>query len=240
MNSFKNEAKEKIASGKKLADEATKKAKEESDKSDRLSTMLHSMEEKLKKAEFDKSQQIGSLTENIGVHTQQLNKRVEECNRLRNDLAMAKTHNESLQETVEKLTSHVEEVEKKRDVEANTLRESLDRLQMTEEEMINAKQTADETANLLQELRNEVKDQKHSNKQLRQKLDKVLQEKKAIKQGVAIEGPKKFKEMASYFEEKLSENDIESVAEALADEGYRNNAIVGAVIALRNLYDKED
>ena len=34
---------------KKLADEATKKAKEESDKSDRLSTMLHSMEEKLKK-----------------------------------------------------------------------------------------------------------------------------------------------------------------------------------------------
>ena len=64
--------------------------------------------------------------------------------------------------------------------------------------------------------------------------------KKAIKQGVAIEGPKKFKEMASYFEEKLSESDIEYVAEALAEEGYRNNAIVGAVIALRNLYDKED
>merc|ERR1711988_1023290 len=123
MNSFKNEAKEKISSGKKLADEATKKAKEESDKSDRLSTMLHALEEKLKKSEFDKSQQIGSLTENIGVHTQQLNKRVEECNRLRNDLAMAKTHNESLQETIDKLTSHVEEVEKKRDVEANTLRE---------------------------------------------------------------------------------------------------------------------
>lgn len=46
--------------------------------------------------------------------------------------------------------------------------------------------------------------------------------------------------MASYFEEKLSESDIEYVAEALAEEGYRNNAIVGAVIALRNLYDKED
>eukprot|EP00943_MAST-04B_sp_MAST-4B-sp1_P009242 g9242.t1 len=185
MNSFKDEVAEKIKSSKKIADDATKNAKIESEKAERLSTMLHALEEKLKKSEFDKSQQIGSLTENIGVHTQQLNKRVEECNRLRNDLAMAKTHNESLQETIDKLTSHVQQLETKRDEEANTLRESLDRLQMTEEEMINAKQTADETANLLQELHNEVKDQKHTNKQLRQKLEKVLEEKNLIKQDAA-------------------------------------------------------
>ena len=136
MTAFKNEAKDKITNSKAMAEEARKAAKLESEKSDRLSTMLHSMEEKLKKAELDKSQQIGSLTENIGVHTQQLNKRVDECNRLRSDLATAKTHNESLQETVDKLKSHIDSIEKKSEEQASTLQESLHRLQVTEEELL--------------------------------------------------------------------------------------------------------
>ena len=104
------------------------------------------------------------------MHTQQLNKRVEECNRLRSDLAMAKTHNEGLQETVEKLKSHIDCIEKKGEEQANALQESLDRLQVTEEDMLNAKQSADETANLLQELHIEVRKQRETNKLLGKKV----------------------------------------------------------------------
>ena len=64
--------------------------------------------------------------------------------------------------------------------------------------------------------------------------------KKAIKQGVVIEGPKRFQQMASCFEEPLSENDMESVVEALIDEGYRNITIVATLALLRNLNDKEN
>ena len=64
--------------------------------------------------------------------------------------------------------------------------------------------------------------------------------KKAIKQGIVIEGPKKFQQMASCFEEPLSKKDMESVAEALIDEGYRNVTIVATLAMLRNLNDKEN
>ena len=84
-----------------------------------------------------------------------MNKRVEECNRLRSDLATAKTHNESLQETVDKLKSHIDSIEKKSEEQASTFQESLHRLQVTEEELLSAKQNGDETANLLQELHTE-------------------------------------------------------------------------------------
>lgn len=64
--------------------------------------------------------------------------------------------------------------------------------------------------------------------------------KKAIKQGVAIEGPRKFQEMASCFEGSLSEDDIGFVAEALIDEGYRNITIVATLALLRSLNDKNN
>jgi|TARA_Y100000593_G_scaffold72985_1_gene134072 hypothetical protein len=63
--------------------------------------------------------------------------------------------------------------------------------------------------------------------------------KKAIKQGVVIEGPKKFQELASSFKEPLSENDIESVAEALISEGYQNSTVVATLVGLRNLNNEE-
>ena len=57
-------------------------------------------------------------------------------------------------------------------------------MQVTEEELLNAKQNGDETANLLQELHTEVSNQRQSNKQLCEKLHKVTQE-KIIKQDAA-------------------------------------------------------
>ena len=51
--------------------------------------------------------------------------------------------------------------------------------------MLNAKQSGDETANLLQELHIEVSNQRQTNKLLGEKLHKVTQEKKLIKQDAA-------------------------------------------------------
>ena len=73
MTAFKNEAKKKLRTVKAWQRKLEKRRNWRA-KIGKVVTMLHSMEEKLKKAELDKSQQIGSLTENIGVHTQQLNK----------------------------------------------------------------------------------------------------------------------------------------------------------------------
>jgi|TARA_Y100000401_G_scaffold47310_1_gene36467 hypothetical protein len=59
--------------------------------------------------------------------------------------------------------------------------------------------------------------------------------KKAIKQGVAIEGPKKFQQMASSFEEPMSQNDIESVIEFMCEEKYNSALIAATSVALRNI-----
>jgi len=59
--------------------------------------------------------------------------------------------------------------------------------------------------------------------------------KKAIKQGVAIEGPKKFQQMASSFEEPMNQNDIESVIEFMYEEKYNSALIAATSVALRNI-----
>ena len=59
--------------------------------------------------------------------------------------------------------------------------------------------------------------------------------KKAIKQGVAIEGPKKFQQMASSFEEPMNQDDIESVIELMCEEKYNSALIAATSVALRNI-----
>ena len=59
--------------------------------------------------------------------------------------------------------------------------------------------------------------------------------KKAIKQGVAIEGPKKFQQMASSFEEPMNQDDIESVIEFMCEEKYNSALIAATSVALRNI-----
>ena len=59
--------------------------------------------------------------------------------------------------------------------------------------------------------------------------------KKAIKQGVAIEGPKKFQQMASSFEEPMNQDDIESVFEFMCEEKYNSALIAATSVALRNI-----
>ena len=59
--------------------------------------------------------------------------------------------------------------------------------------------------------------------------------KKAIKQGVAIEGPKKFQHMASSFEEPMNQDDIESVIEFMCEEKYNSALIAATSVALRNI-----
>tara|TARA_A100001391_G_scaffold125167_1_gene85347 strand:+ start:190 stop:462 length:273 start_codon:yes stop_codon:yes gene_type:complete len=59
--------------------------------------------------------------------------------------------------------------------------------------------------------------------------------KKAIKQGVAIEGPKKFQQMASSFEEPMNQDDIESVIEFMYEEKYNSALIAATSVALRNI-----
>lgn len=56
--------------------------------------------------------------------------------------------------------------------------------------------------------------------------------KKAIKQGLVIEGPQKFQEMAYTFEEPLQEKDIKDIADAMYDEGYSTKAIVATSMVL--------
>ena len=59
--------------------------------------------------------------------------------------------------------------------------------------------------------------------------------KKAIKQGVAIEEPKKFQQMASSFEEPMNQDDIESVSEFMCEEKYNSALIAATSVALRNI-----
>lgn len=59
--------------------------------------------------------------------------------------------------------------------------------------------------------------------------------KKAIKQGVVIEGPKKFQEMASDI--YLTEEDIVSVAEEMKDQGYDLGSIVAMCTAFQSKAD---
>ena len=59
--------------------------------------------------------------------------------------------------------------------------------------------------------------------------------KKAIKQGVAIEGAKKFQQMASSFEEPMNQDDIESVIEFMCEEKYNSALIAATSVALRNI-----
>tara|TARA_R100000808_G_C2154617_1_gene165735 strand:+ start:8612 stop:8917 length:306 start_codon:yes stop_codon:yes gene_type:complete len=64
--------------------------------------------------------------------------------------------------------------------------------------------------------------------------------KKAIKQGIAIEGPEKFSQKAQEFKPLyttdenifLKQEDLQHITDWMHDEGYNNTAIVGTVIAL--------
>ena len=64
--------------------------------------------------------------------------------------------------------------------------------------------------------------------------------KKAIKQGVAIEGPKKFSQKAVEEDIVLSSEDIDAVASFMYDEGYSNTAIVATVAALSSGKTKKE
>ena len=56
--------------------------------------------------------------------------------------------------------------------------------------------------------------------------------KKAIKQGVAIEGPKKFSQKALEQNIALSAEDIDAISSFMYDEGYSNTSIVATIAAL--------
>jgi hypothetical protein len=62
--------------------------------------------------------------------------------------------------------------------------------------------------------------------------------KKAIKQGVAIEGPKKFQQMASSFEDSFTEEDIDTAIESMCELEYRPALIAATSIALKNIVKK--
>jgi hypothetical protein len=59
--------------------------------------------------------------------------------------------------------------------------------------------------------------------------------KKAIKQGVAIEGPRKFQQMASSFEEPMNKDEINSAIEFMCEENYSPTLIAATSIALKNI-----
>ena len=56
---------------------------------------------------------------------------------------------------------------------------------------------------------------------------------KAIKQGIAIEGPEKFQQKASQFEENLTEEDVEFLSEYMIRKCYDIKTIVAVTAALR-------
>ena len=64
--------------------------------------------------------------------------------------------------------------------------------------------------------------------------------KKAIKQGVAIEGPKKFSQKAVEQNIALSTEDIDAVASFMYDEGYSNTSIVATIAALSSGKTKKE
>ena len=62
--------------------------------------------------------------------------------------------------------------------------------------------------------------------------------KKAIKQGVAIEGPEKFSQKALEQNIFLSTDDIKAVADSMYEQGYNNAAVVATVSTLTVYADK--
>ena len=64
--------------------------------------------------------------------------------------------------------------------------------------------------------------------------------KKAIKQGVAIEGPKKFSQKAVEYNIALSAEDIDVVASFMYDEGYSNTSIVATIAAISSGKTKKE
>ena len=62
--------------------------------------------------------------------------------------------------------------------------------------------------------------------------------KKAIRQGISIEGPEKFQRMASAGDVEISESDIPLISYALADEGHSLKAIVAVIATLRSGFSK--
>ena len=57
--------------------------------------------------------------------------------------------------------------------------------------------------------------------------------KKAIRQGVAIDGPKKFSEKAQEHETPFSQRDIETVVADMHKQGYNTRSIVATVSTLK-------
>ena len=64
--------------------------------------------------------------------------------------------------------------------------------------------------------------------------------KKAIKQGVAIEGPKKFSQKALEQNIALSAEDIDAISSFMYDEGYSNTSIVATIAALSSGKTKKE
>ena len=62
--------------------------------------------------------------------------------------------------------------------------------------------------------------------------------KKAIKQGVAVEGPEKFSQKALEQNIFLSTDDIKAVADSMYEQGYNNAAVVATVSTLTVQADK--
>jgi hypothetical protein len=58
--------------------------------------------------------------------------------------------------------------------------------------------------------------------------------KKAIQQGISIEGPEKFQRMTSGGEVDISENDIPLISYAMHDDGYPLSSIVAVVATIRS------
>jgi len=64
--------------------------------------------------------------------------------------------------------------------------------------------------------------------------------KKAIRQGISIEGPEKFQQIASAGNIELSEQDIPLVSYSLYEEGYSLSNIVAVVATIRDSFSRAD
>jgi len=58
--------------------------------------------------------------------------------------------------------------------------------------------------------------------------------KKALKQGVAIEGPEKFQQMASSLEDPLTADELETIVSSMYDSGASTPEIISSYISLKN------
>ena len=64
--------------------------------------------------------------------------------------------------------------------------------------------------------------------------------KKAIQQGISIEGPEKFQRMASSREIDISEDDISLISYALHDEGWPLRSVVAVIATIRDGFTQGD